>query len=200
MNPKVIPLFADAGKSLKEKAQLVGRPYQAVSVINYPGAPAMAAGYPLQQLGHPSLIRTFLRWMEIAGPRGVFRLGVDGTEETIWTEPDIKQPRTMMVIVDDGPPAEWYFARHTPGFAYYSHERFKPRQVKDMPAPSIVDAICADYEKLLRYGRPAVSRISGIGPTGFTAYDRLWLPLVEPGSDTICRFVTSSHVLEPLKV
>lgn len=177
----------------------VGDPYLGVSVSDYPGAPAMAVGYPLWQLGHPSLIGAFIRWMEISGPGGVFRIGVDGTEETVWRETEIKRPRTMMIIVDDGPPAEWYFARHTAGFQYFSHERFKPRQVKDMPAQSIVEVTCADYHKLLIHGRPAVSRISGVGPTGFAAYDRLWLPMAAPDGQ-ICRFVTTAHVLEPLKV
>lgn len=199
MHPNVVELFPDAARFLRDKAALVGDPYCEVSVSGHPGAPGMAVGYPLEMLGHPILVAAFMRWMEISGPGGVFRIGIDGTEETVWREPDIKQPRTMMVIVDDGPPDEWYFARHTAGFQYFSHERFKPRQVKDMPAQSIVDVTCADYLKLLAYGRPAVSRISGVGPTGFTAYDRLWLPMAAPDGE-ICRFVTTAHVLEPLKV
>ena len=158
----------------------------------------MAVGYPLEHLSHPELIGAFVRWMEIAGPGGLFRLGIDGTEETIWSEPLIQRQRAMMVIVDDGPAEDWYFARTSAGFSFFSHEKFRPRQIKDMPARSLVQVTCEDYAKLLRYGRPAVCRISGIGPFGHGTYDRLWLPIADQFGK-ICRFVTLALVLEPLR-
>lgn len=198
MDRNVVSLFKGAPDILKSYAQEVGEPYVGLSVADAAGAPALAVGYPLAHLNHPELIGAFVRWMELSGPQGLFRLGQDGTEETIWRDPLIRRPRSMMVIVDDRPPAEWYFARTSPGFSFFSHQNFRPRQIKDMPAKAILEVTCLDYQKLLDYRRPAVCRISGAGPFGHGTYDRLWLPMAGPDG-RICRFVTLALVLEPLR-
>lgn len=194
MTSNVVTLDAFPATRLRQYAQSLGEPYVECSAAPGFRTTAVIAGYPLEAMSSPTLVSAFVRWMEIAGEDGIFRLGEHGSEETIWREPLIATHRSTLVLVDDGPPSEWRFARIGDGLDFFTHARFRSRKIGDFPSPSILKAMTDDYLKLIRSRRPAVCRVSGMGHAGETMFDRLWLPVAN-SQDEICRFVTVADVL-----
>lgn len=160
---------------LADYAQIIGETY--AGYISVDDGDCEIAGYPLTEIWSPLLRQAFLDFMEQANPQGVYRdpQGRDGLD--LLDRPALNTPHTTIIrVIDDQPISAWGFLHLGEGFAQFGD--FAPRTVGDFPAPSVARGLCENYAALLKLGRPAVCRISGLDSAGATTmYDRLWLPI-----------------------
>lgn len=159
-------------------------------------APALAYIYPLALMRSWTLVTGFHRWMELAGPDGVYVEGVHGnSDELPRTEPDLFPDHSLMIEVKPGmPPATWRFVFIGQGFVETQRKKFLGDTVGSYPSREVRLVISQNYLELIARRQPAVARIDGPTLRGWNCYDRLWLPICLPDG-SVSRFVT---VTEPI--
>lgn len=156
-------------------------------------APARADVYPLTLMESAILIRAFSRWMQFAGPDGVFVEGYHGRSLDLLAEEEIFAPQSTLVQVEWGRPAKyWRFLYQGTEFQKLQRQKILGDSIAQFPSGPVAEVIAQNTTELVAAGEPAVTRISGFSPRGFLCYDRLFLPIANETGE-IYRFVTVSN-------